>query len=69
MNLFAIIEALDLLIALLLITLGIVIQFVPIFEKRLKKHLGNSVLIKFMCNRYTQLVIGFFLILTGLKSF
>ena len=33
MNLFAIIEALDLLIALFLIALGIVIQFIPIFEK------------------------------------
>ena len=33
MNLFVIIETLDLLIALFLITLGIVIQFIPIFEK------------------------------------
>ena len=68
MNLFAIIEALDLLIALSLITLGIVIQFIPIFEKRLRKLLKfNSV--QFICNRYIQLIVGFFLILTGLRSF
>ena len=69
MNLFAIIEALDLLIALSLITLGIVIQFIPIFEKRLRKLLGNSILSQFICNRYIQLIVGFFLILTGLRSF
>ena len=69
MNLFAIIEALDLLIALFLITLGIVIQFIPIFEKRLRKLLGNSILFKFICNRYIQLIAGFFLVLTGLRGF
>jgi len=68
-NLFAIIEALDLLIALFLITLGIVIQFIPIFEKRLRELLGNSILSKFICNRYIQLIAGFFLVLTGLRSF
>ena len=69
MNLFAIIEALDLLIALFLITLGIVIQFIPIFEKRLRKLLGNSILFKLICNRYIQLIAGFFLVLTGLRGF
>ena len=69
MNLFAIIETVDLLIALFLITLGIVIQFIPIFEKKIKELLGKSLLSKLMCNRFIQLIAGFFLILTGLRSF
>mgnify|MGYP001269435967 FL=1 len=69
MNLFAIIETLDLLIALFLISLGIVIQFIPIFEKTIIKFLGKSLISQLICNRYIQLIVGFFLILTGLRSF
>ena len=69
MNFFAIIETLDLLIALFLITIGIVIQFIPIFEKKITKIIGKSLLSRLMCNRYVQLVAGFFLILTGLRNF
>ncbi len=69
MNFFAIIETLDLLIALFLITIGIVIQFIPIFEKKITKIIGKTLLSRLMCNRYVQLVAGFFLILTGLRNF
>tara|TARA_S200000501_G_scaffold62089_1_gene52688 strand:+ start:156 stop:365 length:210 start_codon:yes stop_codon:yes gene_type:complete len=68
-NFFAIIETLDLLIALFLITIGIVIQFIPIFEKKITKIIGKTLLSRLMCNRYVQLVAGFFLILTGLRNF
>ena len=69
MNFFAIIETLDLLIALFLITIGIVIQFIPIFEKKITEFIGKTLLSRLMCNRYVQLVAGFFLILTGLRNF
>ena len=69
LGLFAIIETLNLLIALFLITSGIVIQFIPIFEKKLTKLIGKSLISRLMCNRYIQLVAGFFLILAGLRNF
>ena len=69
MNLLAISEVIDLVISMGLITVGILIQFIPIFEKKFKNYFGNSPLSKLLCNRYAQLVAGFFLILSGLKRF
>ena len=69
MNLLAISEIIELVISMGLITVGILMQFIPIFEKKLTDHFGKSLLSKMLCNRYVQLIAGFFLILSGLKRF